>query len=86
MPKTKKDLMAVYARFLRDIGGTDGSEPGTYSLNHNSAYGGYQIILNGERGTESEPFGAGRRSLSGMCDVLYFACQAIEHINGVRVK
>ena len=71
MRTTRKELADLTAR-LAEATGASG-----WSLDHNSAYGGWVIAKTEKSGGESRPFGDLRRSASAMADVLRFALTAI---------
>ena len=79
---TRKDVEAQFERFVMAIGGRVArsyNDDGAYLLDHNSVYGGYNIVrLTGNAGGQTHVCGAMRRGPTAMIETLSFAIDAIE--------
>lgn len=79
---TKRDAVAAFERLMKATGNRPAQsykDVGGWVLDHNGIYGGYVVeqIYN-ENGAITQPFGYRRRTAREFCDVVNFACQAIE--------
>ncbi|HMN42255.1 MAG TPA: hypothetical protein PKE29_15525 [Phycisphaerales bacterium] len=68
---SRAELASLFVRLAVAVGG-DG-----WSLDHNSAYGGWVIVEQLGSGGEGRPFGDRRRSAGDMADVMRFALRAV---------
>lgn len=78
----RKDIENNFKWFVDAIGGKMASswnDIGGYAINHNSTYGGYQIVqISNASGGQHEPFGSMRRKGQDFVDTLHFAVRAVE--------
>lgn len=81
---SRRDAENAFERLIAAIGGRVAksyNDVGAYSLDYNSAYGGFTVeLVENQGGGVSRPFGHTRQSAREFCQSVRFATDALYHV------
>lgn len=86
---TKAEVNAVFARFVKAIGGRVAesyNDIGGYGIDYNPTYGGYHVYrVDNAAGGQNLPFGSRRMKPGEFVDCLRFATEVVQYKDSGRM-